>query len=630
MKYVPVDIETINTRPDGGVVWIIAVGRTKKIELIHDCNGIREVPQWFIDLMADEETCKILHNAAFDGSYLGVNLLAPKTYDKKRKLNTIDWMNYLGIPLKNVWDTMLSEQVILGIRLDYKEKREEVLKALGTGLQYVLPRYKLRKKVDKSTRERYIDRPLGKKFDAVELQYPKDDVSDLPALARMQQQILVRDNLMEVALLENKTVEKVIQMKVKGIGFDTNIWEQVALDNLKEYHTRLSRLPHQVQNWNSPKQVLKFFNSIGLNMTSTAVEDVVETYLATENPILGQYAWAKQLHKATTSYGLSWLNEDDYVDSDGRIRCDVNQIINTGRFSMSNPNLQQLPGEGAKSLQYQVMISKIKKQLGISTNYTPQHRKAFIPRKGCSFVIGDFSGQEMGIMAANANEKIWIDALLRGDDIHAVTASLLYQHEWEHAKSKGCKFPKKCDCPGHKQLRLPTKVLNFMLAYGGGPTKFAADTGIDIPNAMIIVRRYKGIVQNTTDWLNKNGRDALATGEAFSADPYRRRRVLTGEENWQVENQGKNTPVQSAGANMLKLAMISIPDEFPIVLVIHDEIILEVENKHAKKAAKMLKTVMEESADYITGIKGLIRVTPRITQNIMKEGGIEYKNGKFV
>ena len=86
-----------------------------------------------------------------------------------------------------------------------------------------------------------------------------------------------------------------------------------------------------------------------------------------------------------------------------------------------------------------------------------------------------------------------------------------------------------------------------------------------------------------------------------------------------LRNIGKNNPVQSAGANMTKLAMISLDDKAPLVLQIHDELVLEVDKKDAKKAAHQLKVIMEKAADYCTGIPGLIEVEPRIANNLQKE-----------
>src|SRR5690606_11844888 len=128
------------------------------------------------------------------------------------------------------------------------------------------------------------------------------------------------------------------------------------------------------------------------------------------------------------------------------------------------------------------------------TRTRPQHRRAFVPAPGHCFVINDFSGQEIGVMAAAADEKLWLDTMLRGDDVHGMTASLLYAEDWARGALKTCTFPKKCKCPNHITPRERAKILNFMLAYGGGPRRFQKATGLDQLESRITVARYRKII----------------------------------------------------------------------------------------------------------------------------------------
>jgi len=137
--------------------------------------------------------------------------------------------------------------------------------------------------------------------------------------------------------------------------------------------------------------------------------------------------------------------------------------------------------------------------------------------------------------------------------------------------------------------------------------------------AKVTVAKYKKLIPNLNKWLEKNAQEALHTGVTYSADPYHRRMVLKGQEDWMIENQGKNYPVQGAGANMLKLAMISQPESVPVVLPFHDELVTEVPKAYANKAVKIMKSIMEQSADYITGVKGVIKVNPRVAINFAKQ-----------
>lgn len=585
MRYVAIDLETVGLRPYRGTIWMLAYNDGKKVTVYHNCNGMsrRDIPREVVKVLEDDAVCKIVHSSEFDLPYLQLSEAGNGTVAKEAFVA-------MGITVRNIWDTRLCEQVILGRAVPRGNRDQALNEAYSASLQYTLKRYGLAK-LDKGIRANFVDRPRGLKFTKTEIDYAASDVKDLLELQKAQEFILTRDGLIELALLENRCAERIAQMRVNGIGFSKERWIAIAKRNSSEFEKRQGRLPSSVANWNSTSQVKAFFKKRGILINSYDELDAVLE--ATGDEVLRDFISARSLHKAVTSYGLNWL-EEGYVDADSRIRCNVEQIINTGRMSMSNPNLQQLPANGA-------------------------HRSAFVPKKGQVFVIGDFTGQEIGIMAAASDEKIWVDALLRGDDVHSLTASVLYGNEWAEGKERGCKFPKKCSCTAHKNLRNSAKVLNFMLAYGGGPQKFAEKTGVTEMEARVIVNRYKRIIPRLTKWLFKNGQDALNTGESYSADPYRRRRVLAGDEEWHIVNQGKNSPIQAAGANMLKLTMVSLPEEFPVVLVIHDEVVLEVPTSKAKKAVTALKAVMEKSADYITGIKGIIKVTPRIAKDLTKE-----------
>jgi DNA polymerase I-like protein with 3'-5' exonuclease and polymerase domains len=198
----------------------------------------------------------------------------------------------------------------------------------------------------------------------------------------------------------------------------------------------------------------------------------------------------------------------------------------------------------------------------------------------------------------------------------------MFPDEWRKGTERGCTFPKKCKCKAHQDVTgLPyynAKKQNFMLAYGGGVKRFSEISGYDLKTSKLLVKKHQRAIKKIDRYLERNGSLAVRNGVAYSADPYKRRIILRGQAEWQVRNQGKNYPIQSAGANMLKLAMISMPED-QIVLPFHDELVIEVPTKEAKKAAAIMQDVMEQSAAYITGIKGLIKIKPRIAQNFAKE-----------
>jgi DNA polymerase I-like protein with 3'-5' exonuclease and polymerase domains len=567
MNFIAIDIETTGLYPvPNSKIYCVAVNTGKTIQVHTDIANLKP-------MLEDKSICKVIHNAAFDSFWL-------------RMLYNIE--------VQNIWDTRIMEQVIIGENLPRSSKDQTLREELSSSLLYTLKRYGLAELENKSLGAAFATRDKNKPLTKEEIEYAKNDVKYLLHLQAMQERRLIGLDLMRVATLENKVVEVLVNMRVRGIGFDTKKWLDIAKQNELTYNSLMKRLPASVDNWNSPAQVKKYFGSRGIPIESlTGIEEVAATY---NDPILNQFIEARALYKDVTTYGATWLEDDmkgTTVDGDGRIRTDFEQVLNTGRLSSSHPNLQNLRKDGLQ-------------------------RSAIVPRKGYVFVIGDFSQQELGSMAAASKEETWIKAMLRREDIHSLTASLLYTEIWRNGREKGCAFPKKCNCVAHKKVREHAKTINFAIAYGAGPQKLAASLKISEKDARKLLDKYKRVVPRLTRWLDTNSKNTIKTRTSYSADVYRRRRTLRDPEEWMLRNIGKNNPVQSAGANMTKLAMISLSKAAPLVLQIHDELVLEVLKKDAKKAAHELKSIMEKAADYCTGIPGLIEVEPRIADSLQK------------
>lgn len=582
MIYRYLDLETIGLRPQGGTIWMLSWFDLKRLRVFHNCFGLtrKDLPEDVIREIEDPTITKVIQNAEFDGPYLEL---------------------VLGIRIRNIADTRLNEIVIQGFQLGRRKTKEMTpmqlteYKAHSSSLEYTALRYGL-PQLDKTVTKNFIARPKGTSFTKSEIDYAGMDTKILAPLLTAQHYILQRDNQMEVALLESKVVESVIRMRVNGLGIDRNLWEGQVNQDLKAMAAIEKSLPKTVANWNSPMQVKQFFRNRGILIeTFDDLETVLEQ---THDPVLTQFVKLRELFTATTKYGLKWISPE-IVDGDGRIRCNWEQIVDTGRMAVSNPPLHGLPQKSP---------------------LMHRRRACFVPRKGYSYIIGDYSGQEIGIMAALAGERLWIDALRRGDDVHAVTAHIIFKDVWEAGTIKGCTYPKKCKCPAHKKPRERTKTLNYMLAYGGGLTKFMRLTGLEKFESAKIIGRHARAVPLVTRMLDRNGKDAIRTRESRSGDPYKRRRVIREAEEYRLRNIGMNNPVQAAGANMVKLAVISLPDKFAdcLVFIWHDEIVLEVPKSMSKAACTMLKKVMERAADYITGIEGLILVQPRVAKNMLK------------
>ena len=526
--------------------------------------------------LTDPKVVKVIHSSEFD---------IPMIY----------W--HTGIFIEGVWDSKLIEAVILGIGMQRTRKTEKDPQ-WSTSLDLTLRRRKIAE-LEKGLRELYYDKIAMqrylevygvKKTRMLQERYELDDVKYLPTLYEQQKADVERLGLENVAWLENNCAEVTAIMRINGIGFDQKIWLEIAKETQAKYDEYWNSLPAHVS-WTSPAQVKKFFGKRGIVIKSyedfwTTTGDIKKSWLGRDK-YLDVFLNMQKLYKAITSYGVGWLtNKYDWptVFDDSRVRPNFSQIVDTGRYSCSNPNLQQLP-------------SKLR------------HRNAFVAADGWTFCIGDYTGQELGIIAVGANQKSWIKAMIKGQDVHSVMGAELHGLDyWKSIAEPGCTFPKKCKCKSHNSLRRPVKDLNFGLAYGKGAKALAEDMDCTEDEAAKKIREYYKIIPDVKVWLNRNGKKGIMFKEAFTLPPFNRRRTLLESEEWRRRNQGKNTPVQGTGGDILKLALVKmwkyikkhkLQDKVKIVLCVHDEIITEVRNDFAEEWMGTMKKIMDDAALYV-------------------------------
>jgi DNA polymerase I-like protein with 3'-5' exonuclease and polymerase domains len=524
----------------------------------------------------DPKVIKVIHSSEFD-------------------IPMIFW--WTDVFIENVWDSKLMESVILGLGMQKTRSTEKDPK-WSTNLDLTLRRRgiaKLNKELralhyDKIEQQRYEEVYGKKEVERMKSKYGMDDVKYLTELYLQQEEDIRELQLENVAWLENNCAEVTAIMRINGIGFNQRTWEEVADDTQAKYDELWNKLPAHVS-WTSPAQVKKFFGKRGIRIKSykdfwTMTGDIKKSWLGLDEH-LDNFLHMQKMYKAITSYGHGWLtNKYNYptVFDDNRVRANFSQIVDTGRYSMDNPNLQQLPAK-------------------------LRHRNAFQAAPGWTFCISDYTGQELGIIAIGAGEQVWIDAMLKGHDVHNVMGRILHgQKNWNKWAEPGCTFPKKCKCKKHNEVRRPVKDLNFGLAYGKGAAALAEDMGVTQEEAVKLIKAYKKVTPAINKWLAKNGYHGIKHKEAFTLEPFARRRTLLEPEEWRRRNQGKNTPVQGTGGDIIKLALVrmwkyirkhELQDKVKIVLCVHDEIITEVREDFAKEWMPIMKRIMNRAAEYV-------------------------------
>jgi len=569
---IAVDTETTGLNHIDDKMIMLQMGDDKQ-QFVIDTRCVSIEP---LKHILEGDKIKVLHNVKFDYKFL-------------RQYN---------IRLNNVWDTMLTSQVI------------HCGKQMSHSLANVLSR-ELKTEMDKSVRSNFISKGSDE-FTESEIVYGAKDVEYLIELYHNQTVTVIQHNLIHTADLENSAALAYADIEYNGIGLHKENWIKLAkkaaykvrsmcnvLDAYIESNVKLNKFVDEyVQGdlfvdvkqlrkvnvkWSSPKQVLDVFKSYGLD-----VEDVNGKNLNvhSKDSFVKTYIKYKEQAKLATSYGDKFLEN---VDSDGRIRTSFKQILNTGRVASGKPNMQQIPAHN-------------------------DYRNCFISGyDDWVFVSGDYSSQELCIIATGSNDPVWIKALEDGEDLHSVCADLVYGKEWQDAAEPDCAYMQskaKCNCSKHKKLRTNVKSINFGLAYGMGPHKLADTLLISMNQAEKLIAKYFTAFPAIKNFLDSLGNYGKQNGHIKTYAPYRRIRWF---EEWdgintdkaamgKIERASKNTPIQGSGADMCKSALIMVRDyiyknNLPVKLVmtVHDQIDTIVHNSYADTWRYTLQDIMEES-----------------------------------
>ena len=251
----------------------------------------------------------------------------------------------------------------------------------------------------------------------------------------------------------------------------------------------------------------------------------------------------------------------------GRIHTSYNQTIaQTGRLSSTNPNLQNIP---------------------IRTPLGREIRRAFIADKGKVFVSADYSQIELRLAAALADDKPMIEAFKSGADIHALTASEMFAVDIKDVT---------------KEQRYAAKTINFGILYGMNPHGLSVATGMTYEEAKAFIDRYFEIRRGIADYIAKVKKEAHQ--QDYTETIFGRRRPCpeVHSNNFVVrsaaERAAVNMPLQGTAADMMKLAMIKLAAKLPegarMILQIHDELIVECDEKLSSEVGDILKTTMEK------------------------------------
>ena len=328
-------------------------------------------------------------------------------------------------------------------------------------------------------------------------------------------------------------------------------------------------------NINSPKQLGEvLFDKLMLpagKKTKTGWStnaDVLEK-LRGKHPIVQMALDYRMLTKLKSTYADGLLK---LIDSDGRIRTKFQMTVTaTGRLSSTDPNLQNIP---------------IRKELGSHI------REMFIASKGNVLVDADYSQIELRLLAHISGDKHMQEAFLSGEDIHAVTASQVFNTPLGEVTSL---------------QRSRAKAVNFGIVYGISAWSLAQDIGVMQAEAKAYMDAYLNKYDGVREYMKSVVENAKCDG--YVETLYSRRRYLPEikSSNFNTRSFGErvalNMPIQGTAADIIKLAMVNVYNRLnaeglkaKLILQVHDELICECPEDEAQTVANILREEMSGAA----------------------------------
>lgn len=381
--------------------------------------------------------------------------------------------------------------------------------------------------------------------------------------------------------IEMPLIPILLRMERNGIYVDLEKLSEMShqlISEIKEIEKLIYEMAGESFNINSPKQLSSIlFEKLKIRAPkktatgySTAAGVLEE--LQADAPIVKKVLEYRQLEKLRSTY-VDALPEQIFSKT-GRIHCTFNQsVAATGRLSCQDPNLQNIP---------------------VRTPLGKKLREAFKPQKEhWSFLSADYSQIELRLLAHLSNDPVLSRAFRENEDIHAYTASLVF------------------DVPLHEvtpQMRAQAKTVNFGILYGQTPFGLSQQLGISFQEASSFIDTYFMRYKNVKDFFEFCKESVRKTGKAVTLTGRHRPIPEIESKNpilrAQAERLAINTPLQGTQADLIKLAMIRIdadlqahPEWGMMLLQIHDALLFEVPDTQLSTLSACVKSGMEKVMD---------------------------------
>lgn len=381
--------------------------------------------------------------------------------------------------------------------------------------------------------------------------------------------------------LESPLIKVLSDMEMAGIKLDVEALKQFSKelnDDLIRTSDKIFEYAGEEFNIDSPKQLgtilfekLKVVEKARKTKTGQyATGEDVLSKLKSSHPIMEEILEYRQLKKLKSTYvdALPKL----VSPKDHKLHTTFMQTVAaTGRLSSNNPNLQNIP---------------------IRTKRGREIRKSFIP-SGPEYKIlsADYSQIELRIIAALSEDKEMIAAFKKGEDIHAATASKVFDVPLD-----------KVD----RDMRSKAKAVNFGIIYGQSAFGLAENLNIKRGEAKDLIDNYFSQYPGIKNYMDLSVEKARKNGYVETIMGRRRYLPDINSANATVrgfaERNAINAPIQGSAADIIKKAMVDISDEMKakklksrMLLQVHDELVFDLYHSEEKLLKEIVKKKMEHA-----------------------------------
>ncbi len=370
-------------------------------------------------------------------------------------------------------------------------------------------------------------------------------------------------------------------MELEGINLDENFLNSLSGDLESDIATLEKNIYEEAcEEFNiaSPKQLgeilfgkMKLVDKPKKTKTGqySTAEDVL-SYLAKDHKIIADVLEYRGLAKLKSTYVDALPLQVEPATQ--RVHTDYMQTVAaTGRLSSNNPNLQNIP---------------------IRTERGRQVRKAFIPRdENYVLLAADYSQIELRIIAALSQEETMMEAFKNGEDIHASTASKVFNVPLEEVT---------------REQRSNAKTVNFGIIYGVSAFGLSNQTDMSRGEAKELIDAYYETYPKLKYYMSEQVNFARENGYVETVMGRRRYLKAINGSNAIVrgaaERNAVNAPIQGSAADIIKIAMINIHNKLEegnfktkMLLQVHDELVFDVHKDELEEMKTMIKYEMENA-----------------------------------